>query len=109
METPSHDPALAAELQRLAALHVTTCKRTFGLDFEYSEASMELTDDAITKFHPEGASLESTVIAYGAYTGETIRRTLGGVWLQNEHGEAYLAGIGGADISVFPLSWAQKR
>jgi tellurite resistance protein len=106
---PAENSALTAELQRLAKMHRLNGKRIYGMDFDYSEESLKRIDEAITKFHPEGASMETTIVVYGAYIGETMRRTLGGVWAQDGEGNTYLGNVGAAGIQAFPLSWAQKR
>jgi uncharacterized tellurite resistance protein B-like protein len=79
------------------------------LEMDFSESSMALTDEAISKFHPDGAALDTTIVAYGAYVGEVIRRNLGGVWQQDERGVAILKNIGGVDITALPFSWTRKR
>lgn len=109
MTTPQENPALTAELQRLAQSYVETAAQTFGLTLDYSEASLRQTDEAITKFQSGSNALEETLLPYGAYVGETLRRRLGGVWVQDERGVALLDGIGGLDLKASPFSWAQNR
>ncbi|MCD6052802.1 MAG: hypothetical protein K0Q55_4224 [Verrucomicrobia bacterium] len=70
---------------------------------------MARTDEAISKFHPDGNILDSTILGYGSYVGEVIRRNLGGKWVQDERGVALLEQIGGIDLKAFPFSWTQKR
>jgi tellurite resistance protein len=109
MSTPQDNPALNAELARLAESHVESARTIFQWSFDYSEESLEKIDKAIAQFHADGNTLESTVVAYGAYVGETIRRLLGGIWVQDERGVALLDRIGGQDLKASPFSWVQKR
>lgn len=109
MATPQENPALTAELQRLAESHVASAATRFGLTLDYSEESLRQTDDAISKELAAGNSLEDSLLAHGAYVGETLRRRLGGVWVQDERGVALLQGIGGGDLTASPFSWMQSR
>lgn len=108
MSTPEPD-ALTQTIVEHADRHVGVSKKVFGLNFDFSEDSLTLVDDAITKFHPDGNIMDSTILAYGSYIGETIRRNLGGVWLQDERGVAMLDQVGGVGLKVPPFSWARKR
>lgn len=109
MATPQENPALTAELQRLAESHVASAATRFGLTLDYSEESLRQTDAAIAKEQAAGNSLEDSLLAHGAYVGETLRRRLGGVWVQDERGVALLQGIGGSDLTASPFSWMQSR
>ena len=109
MATPQENPALTAELQRLAESHVALAGTKFGLTLDYSEESLRQTDDVISQQLAVGNSLEDTLLTHGAYVGETLRRRLGGVWVQDERGVALLQGIGGGDLSASPFSWVQSR
>jgi hypothetical protein len=84
MNIPPEDAALTTAIQKLAAKHVAVGKTVFGIEFDYSEESLQKLDEAISKHFPHGNVLDSTIEVYGAYVGETVRRTLGGVWAQSE-------------------------
>lgn len=109
MAAPQENPALTAELQRLAESHVASATTRFGLTLDYSQESLRQTDDAIARELAAGNSLEDSLLTHGAYVGETLRRRLGGVWVQDERGVALLQGIGGGDLSASPFSWVQSR
>ena len=109
MATPQENPALTAELQRLAQSHVDLAATRFGLALDYSEESLSQTDAAISQHLADGNALDDTLLTHGAYVGETLRRRLGGVWVQDERGVALLEGIGAAGLSASPFSWVQAR
>lgn len=104
-----NNQALSSEIQRLAESHVSVSQQTFGINFDYSEPTLRQIDEVISKYHPDGYALETTVLGYGAYVGETIRRNLGGVWDQDDRGVAWLKRVGGLDLQASPFSWVQKR
>lgn len=109
MSTPSENTALTAELSRLAQSHVDQSPQTYATTFDYSEAGLASLDEVISRFHPDGQVPDQTLLAVGAYVGESIRRSLGGVWVQDERGVALLQRIGGGNASASPFSWVQKR
>jgi tellurite resistance protein len=109
MSTTQENSVLNSELARLAGKHIEISQQVFGITFDYSEESLQQLDAAIAKFHPDGNVLESTLLPYGAYVGETVRRLLGGVWVQDERGVALLQRIGGMEASASPFSWVQER
>jgi len=109
MSTPQENPSLNAELQRLAQSHVELAASRFGLNLDFSEESLRQTDEVIARHQADGQSLEDTLITHGAYVGETLRRRLGGVWVQDERGVALLEAIGGTDLKASPFSWVQSR
>jgi tellurite resistance protein len=107
MATTVENPALTAELQRLASQQVQTLRNTAGLVLNYS-AEMVQTLDELLSGAQDGVA-DNDILGYGAYMGETIRRSLGGVWMQDERGVALLVDIGSPGISASPFSWVQKR
>ena len=70
--------------------HVGVSRDVLGLNFDFSENSLAQVDEAISKFHSDGNLLDSTILGYGSYVGEIIRRNLGAVWVQDERGVASL-------------------
>ena len=109
MATPQENPALNTELQRLAQSYVELAATRFGLTLDYSEESLQQTDAVIAKHHAQGQSLEDTLMTHGAYVGETLRRRLGGIWVQDERGVALLEAVGGTHLNASPFSWVQAR
>lgn len=99
---------LAEQAASMAQVHVESSKQILQLDFDYSPESLQLVDFVISRFHPNGAALESTSVCYGAYIGEVIRRKLGGEWRQNEEFGMALSNVGGR-VTVVPFNWARKR
>lgn len=109
MSTPEENSALHAELERIAQSHVESAREQFAINLDYSEATLAQLDEAIAKFHPDGRAPDDMLLSCGAYVGETIRRSLGGIWIQDERGVALLNRIGGIELSASPFSWVQKR
>jgi hypothetical protein len=107
--TPQESPALNAELARLAQAHVENAQQSYSTHFDYSADSLKRIDDVIAQFHADGQAAEAAVLSFGAYVGEAIRRTLGGVWVQDERGVALLQRVAGKDLSASPFSWVQRR
>jgi hypothetical protein len=109
MSTPQETPALNSELSRLAQAHVESAQQLYATTFDYSADSLGWIDDVITKFHADGNVPDSAVLPFGAYVGEAIRRSLGGIWVQDERGVALLERISGKELSASPFSWVQSR
>lgn len=109
MSEPLANAELTEQLVQLADQHVSASRSTYGVELDYSEDSLLQLDRIISEVHPNGAALEQTVIHFGAYVGETIRRNLGGEWMQDENGQTWLQNIGGQDLKAAPLTWAHKR
>lgn len=109
MSAPASSPELDAELQRLAARHVEVSQISWDLAFDFSEPSLGQLDEAIGKFYPDGNALDSTLLPFGAYIGETIRHNLGGVWVQDAEAETWLQDVGGQNIKAYPFTWIRKR
>lgn len=80
---------------------------TLAMDF--SPESLLLVDKFISETLPFGVSLDSTIILFGAYVGETVRRNLGGDWLADEEDNYWLQNIGGTELKLMPLRWAANR
>lgn len=101
---------LADEIAERAAGHVSNARETFGVTFDYSPQSLQLVDHVITKFHRDRAMFDHTIVTYGCYIGETIRRSLGGEWTpgSEDEGQPVLKDVGGS-VTVFPIAWAAKR
>ena len=99
---------LQAAIQSIADNHVQAARQWFGMAFDYSPESLRLVDEAISMFHA-GDVMDSTVEAYGAYIGETIRRTHGGTWRREGNEPPTFCGIGQMDCTIFPFNWAAKR
>ncbi len=63
----------------------------------------------VAVYHPEGFSLEQGWHGYAAYTGEVVRRALGGSWtLESDGSGASLRGVGG-NATIYPFLWLSKR
>lgn len=99
---------LAAQLAELAAQQVERTRNTCGVELDYSENSLLEADRLITAGAGDEADLEDTMVGFGAYVGEVIRRNLGGRWVQHEEFGSHLEAIG-KDFKAFPLAWAQRR
>jgi hypothetical protein len=93
-------------MEAIAAKHVQFTGAMFGAEFDYSVESVAELDCAIANFHAPGEAMESTILGYGAYLGETIRRTFGGEWVQGDEG-VWVESPQGAKAYV--LNWVSKR
>jgi hypothetical protein len=109
MSIHQENPTLNAELVRMAQSHVDNAQQQYATNFDFSEDSLGWVDDTIAKFHADGSVQDSALLGFGAYVGETIRRLLGGIWVQDERGVALLQRVGGRELSASPFSWVQKR
>jgi hypothetical protein len=105
----AEDPALTAEMEQLAASFLSMAQKIFGLPFDFSEQSLTHLDQLITDAYPNGNALDSTLLPFGAYVGETIRHNLGGVWVQTEESGSSLRDVGGQGIGTYPFTWVRKR
>jgi hypothetical protein len=94
----------------IADQHVETVRNIFGEELDYSEESIAQLDKIIQKGWPDRppAMLEPTVVTFGAYLGETIRRNIGGEWGFAESEGYYLDGVG-EKAKIFPFAKVTKR
>ena len=103
-ETPELIRTLADANQNLATL-----RKRFDIQFDYSEHSLAVLDDVISKcWSAPPKKLDTMVAMFGSYLGETIRRQLGGLWAEDEVGY-HLINVGGVDTRVDPFSKMRKR
>lgn len=109
MPTPAESDKLLAQVQYLAETQVNAVKAHFNTTLDYTEAALGEVDRIISTYFPNEGVIETTVLGFGAYVGETIRRTLGGTWVQGEDDSAWLENIGGQDVKVSPFGWVQRR
>ena len=104
------------EMKELAENAVEAAK-FFGMDLDYSAASLEGLDSLAQRIYRLGRNqplpeeiLLSVSNLYGAYLGEVLLRsgldTLGFGWVKNEEGEI---GIGKEDFWAAPVSKVYKR
>jgi hypothetical protein len=90
--------------------HIQATRDLFGKELDYSGASIAELDGIIEEGWSDGSPilLESTVLAFGCYLGEAIRRNLGGVWgYTPEHG--YPMDQVGGTARIFPFAKVRKR
>ena len=81
-----------------------------GIDLDYSPHSLTVLDETISRLWPKPPEvLDGLVATLGAYTGELIRRHLGGTWSLDLKGTPVLHNIGDHVTEVSPLSKAWKR
>lgn len=90
--------------------HIKRCGEIFKENVDYSEESIMRIDDLINKGWPDGppAMLETTVITFGSYLGEAIRKNLGGQWGYSEEEGYFLENVGGR-AKIFPFAKMAKR
>jgi len=97
-------------IPEFADQHVETVRKIFGEELDYSEASIAKLDEIINKGWPDRppAMLEPTVVTFGAYLGEAIRRNIGGEWGFAESEGYFLDRVGGK-AKIFPFNKVTKR
>lgn len=79
------------------------------LEYDFSPKSLQLLDQALAVYHPEGFTFEQGWHGYAAYAGEVVRRALGGTWSMESDGSgASLRGVGGK-ATIYPFLWVNKR
>lgn len=78
-------PGQAAEFAERA---VETASRVDGGDLDYSPRSLLAVDEIVASLRTEyyGAPPIHALLCLGCYTGEVIRRELGGAWASNHEG-----------------------
>lgn len=82
--------------------------KDFAITLDYSEASLATLDETINKYYPEGVSLPTTYVLFGAYVGEVVRRNLGGEWERFE-GEGPAIVSPEAGFRAYVAAWINKR
>lgn len=82
---PTYEETVAA-IKHVADIQVKSAKEIFDLDFDYSEASANTLDEMITRGWNGvvPTMLEQMVQGIGAYLGEVLVRSLGGVWKEEQ-------------------------
>ena len=111
------DPAaLAAFLKDDADGFVHRAGSMFNIKeaLDFSPRSLQVVDQALATFHPDGFAMSTSAGGYAAYVGEVIRRHLGGTWeVEGEDGDALPALKkvplgGGAEANLGPFLWVLK-
>jgi hypothetical protein len=99
---------LAAEMQRQAEGCVAGARQFMGVEMDYGPASLGSVSRLLaTHFGPaeEEETKAGAVQAFGAYAGEVVRRSLGGVWHDEEmRGQPVLLKVGPAQQRADPFA-----
>ena len=89
---PVDAAALAVEVRDAADRFVEQAGQRFGIAelLDHSDRSLQVIDQALRLFHPDGFAMPTSAIGYGAYVGETFRQLFGsGTWeLEGGNGDA---------------------
>ncbi len=103
----------AAEMQRQAEGCVEGVRRFWGVNLDFGPQSLAALDRLIqTGFgpHADDETIATAVQAFGAYSGEVVRRSLGGVWHDDEmKGQPVLLDVGKDSARVEPFRTVSKR
>lgn len=103
----------AAEMQRQAEGSVEGARRFWGVRLDFSPQSLAVVDRLIrTEFGPpaDDETIATAVQAFGAYAGEVVRRTLGGIWHDEEmKGQPVLLSVGRHSVRVEPFRAVFRR
>ena len=90
------------QLSRYAQIHIDTAKQSFGIDLDYSEASIlrlyEIIEQGWSDQPP--AALDQMILLFGSFLGEAMCQLFGGAWVRNDDG-AIGVRVGEATIMVF--------
>lgn len=103
----------AAEMQRQAEGCVEGVRQFWGESLDFTPQSLAVVDRLIrTGFGPQAdyESIATAAQAFGAYAGEVVRRTFGGVWHDEEmRGQPVLLNVGKTSVRVEPFRVMSKR
>ena len=100
---------IGEQMAAMAEQHVSASKERLGLDYDYSGQSLQVVDQALAHFHPDGFSFDMMMHVFGAYVGETVRKLHGGTWHKEDDGTgASLRGVEGK-ATIYPLIWTAQR
>ncbi|MGN6544295.1 MAG: hypothetical protein ACTHK7_04550 [Aureliella sp.] len=99
----------AAAMESRASSFVDSCQQIMQLDYDYSPKTLQIMDQALAVYHPQGFAFETGWHSHAAYAGEVVRRALGGKWVKEENGSgASLRGVAGK-ATIYPFLWVSKR
>ena len=92
-------------------MHIKLMERHSGVRLNYDEASFAQLDEMIEEgWGGEApAMLDTTVLPFGSFVGESIRRLLGGEWGYDEDKGCHLTQVGGVGMTLFPFDKVKKR
>lgn len=103
----------AAEMQRQAEGCVEGVRRFWGVTLDFDPQSLTAVDRLIqTGFdrQADDETITTAVQAFGAYVGEVVRRSLGGVWHDEEmKGQPVLLDVGRDSVRVEPFRIVSRR
>ena len=99
----------ATAIQSMAETFIESSSKVLNLDYDYSPKTLQIIDQALAVYHPEGFVFETAWHSHAAYAGEVVRRALGGKWVKEADGSgASLRGVGGK-ATIYPFLWISKR
>ena len=100
---------LQASMASIAESMAESTRDLMKLDYDFSPKSLQMLDQALAVYHPEGFTFEEGWHGYAAYAGEVVRRALGGTWsIESDGSGASLRGVGGK-ATIYPFLWVNKR
>lgn len=105
------DPGLASRVPDLARAHVDKARSLFEIDLAYDAASFARLDQMIERGWPDSrpSLLEPTVVVFGAYVGETLRRLHGGEWVFRPGEGLVVENLAGRGIRFDPFGMVEDR
>lgn len=103
----------AAEMLRQAEGCVEGVRQFWGEHLDFSPQSLAVVDRLIRTQFGSRADNETVAVAtqaFGAYAGEVVRRTLGGIWHDEEiKGQPVLLNVGDRSVRVEPFRIVSER
>jgi len=97
---------------------VTSAKKAYGVDLDYSLESLGALENILQQMHEEHKAtpiseqgMQARTISLGSYLGEVLRRASGsGTWARDSAlGENTFPLIFANDQQLFPVGWVHKR
>jgi uncharacterized protein YgfB (UPF0149 family) len=105
------DATLLGRVPELARAHVDRARSLFEIDLAHDAASFAALDKMVERGWPERrpSLLEPTVVLFGAYVGETLRRLHGGEWAFRPGEGLVVENLAGRGIRVDPFGMVEDR
>lgn len=97
------------QLVAMADSYAQQTSEEFNVSLDFSPESLAVIDELITGMKFSDANLDSVITNIGIYTGEVLRRNLGGRWVEDEQFGVHLCDVGEANVMSQPLKWLKDR
>ena len=89
-----------------AEAYVESLKERAEIELDYTPESLQVLDDYVIQYFPDGCMFDTTIQGVAAYVGEVIRRECGAEWMMSEK---YPPGVAVNGFFANVRAWAEKR